>query len=161
MLGRRARPLERPAVHPGGMPLRTHALTADDERLVTAARRVIGDNYEPERHHIGAAVRMRDGRVFAGVHVEGYVGRITLCAEAVALGAALSAGARGVATVVAVAHEPGGDGPVVSPCGMCRELISDYGLDARVIVPSVQGPPRKVAVLDLLPAKYARGDPAS
>jgi cytidine deaminase len=34
---------------------------------------------------------MSDGRVFVGVHVEAHVGRITLCAEAVALGAALSA----------------------------------------------------------------------
>ncbi|HEV7885293.1 MAG TPA: hypothetical protein VGO81_17100, partial [Solirubrobacteraceae bacterium] len=65
------------------MSLRTLALTADDERLVTAVRRVIADNYEDGRHHIGAAVRMRDGRVFAGVHVEAYVGRVTLCAEAV------------------------------------------------------------------------------
>src|SRR3954454_814094 len=90
------------AVHPDGMSLRTLALTPDDERLVTAARRVIADNYERGRHHIGAAVRMRDGRVFAGIHVEAHVGRITVCAEAMALGAALSAGARGVGTVVAV-----------------------------------------------------------
>jgi cytidine deaminase len=147
------------------MSLRTRALTADDERLVTAARRVIGDNYEHGRHHIGAAVRMRDGRVFAGIHVEAYVGRIALCAEAVALGAALSAGARGVETVVAVAYpsggEPGSEAPVVSPCGMCRELISDFGLDAWVIIPSAGGVPRKVAVLDLLPAKYAREDASS
>jgi cytidine deaminase len=148
-------------VHAGGVALRTHALTADDERLVTAARRVIADNYEHGRHHLGAAVRMRDGRVFAGVHVEAYVGRIALCAEAVALGAALSAGARGVETVVAVAHEPHSEAPVVSPCGMCRELISDFGLDAWVIIPSGDGPPRKVAAVDLLPEKYTRSDASS
>jgi cytidine deaminase len=83
------------------MSLRTLALTADDESLVAAARRVIGDNDERDRHHIGAAVRMRDGRVFVGVHVKAHVRRIALCAEAVALGAALSAGSRGVETVVA------------------------------------------------------------
>jgi cytidine deaminase len=88
------------------MSLRSIALTDGDEELLTAARRVIGDNYEDGRHHIGAGVRMRDGRVFVGVHVEAYVGRITLCAEAVALGTALSAGARGVDTVVAVAQPP-------------------------------------------------------
>jgi cytidine deaminase len=147
-------------VHPDGMPLRTLALTPDDERLVTAARRIIADNYEHGRHHLGAAVRMRDGRVFAGIHVEAHVGRITVCAEAVALGAALSAGARGVGTVVAVAHEARAEAPVVSPCGMCRELIGDFGLDAWVIIPSVEGPPRKVAVPDLLPAKYTRVDPS-
>jgi cytidine deaminase len=163
MLVPRARAPEAGAVDAGGMPLRTHALTADDDRLVTAApgRRVVGDSSEPERHRLGAAVRMRDGRVFAGVHVEAYVGRITLRADAVALGAARPVGARGVATVVAVAHWPGARHPAVSPCGVCRELVSDYGLDVSVIIPSVQGPPRKVAVLDVLPAKYAWGDPAS
>jgi cytidine deaminase len=44
---------------------------------------------------------------------------------------------------------------------MCRELISDFGLDAWVIIPSVDGPPRKVAVLDLLPEKYTRVDASS
>ena len=47
---------------------------------------------------------MRDGGVFAGIHIEAHVGRVTLCAEAVALGTALSAGARDIETVVAVAH---------------------------------------------------------
>jgi cytidine deaminase len=64
------------------------------ERLLAAARQVIAANYEYDRHHIGTAVRMSDGRVFVGVHVEAHVGRITPCAEAVARGAALSAGAR-------------------------------------------------------------------
>ena len=139
------------------------ALTDSDEELVAAARQVIGDNYEHGRHHVGAAVRMRDGQVFVGVHVEANVGRIALCAEAVALGTALSAGARGIETVVAVAHPAPHESPaeawVVAPCGMCRELISDFGSDALVIMPSTQGPPAKVGVLDLLPAKYSRQRP--
>jgi cytidine deaminase len=72
-----------------------------------------------------------------------------------------AAGARGVEEVVAVAHEPQAEAPVVSPCGMCRELISDFGLDAWVIIPSVDGPPREVAVLDLLPEMYTRVDASS
>ena len=145
------------------MALRAMALAEGDVELVAAAQRVIGDNYEQDRHHIGAAVRMRDGRVFVGVHVEANVGRITLCAEAVALAAALSAGARGVETVVAVAHPGADESPVhawvVAPCGMCRELISDFGPDAWVIMPSAEGPPVRIAVMDLLPAKYSRRRP--
>ncbi len=142
------------------MTMRTAPLTAADEELLAAARAVIRANYENGRHHIGAAVRMRDGRVFAGVHVEANVGRVTLCAEAVALGSALSAGARDAETIVAVAH-PGGQRAeaepwVVAPCGMCRELISDYGPRAWVIMPRSGGAAAKVAVLDLLPSKYTR-----
>jgi cytidine deaminase len=126
---------------------------------------VIAENYEYGRHHIGAAVRMRDGRIFTGVHVEANVGRITLCGEAVALGNALSAGARDIDTIVAVAHpHPHEDAEhawVVTPCGMCRELISDFGGDAWVIVPSAGGAPGKVPVLDLLPAKYSNEPPTA
>jgi len=129
-----------------------------DNELLDAARRVISANYEHGRFHVGAAVRMGDGRVFTGVHVEANVGRVTLCAEAVAIGAALSSGARDVQAVVAVAHPHPRDEPrspwVVSPCGMCRELISDFGPEAWVIIPTDRGAPVKVRVLDLLPAKY-------
>jgi len=89
--------------------------------------------------------------VFAGIHIEAHVGRVTLCAEAVALGTALSAGARDIETVVAVAQVR-----VVSPCGMCRELISDFGPDAWVILSAGASGATKVSVHDLLPAKYAR-----
>lgn len=146
-----------------GMAMRLVALSEDDEQLLAAARQVIAANYEHDRHHIGAAVRTSDGRVFVGVHVGANVGRIAVCAEAVALATALSAGARGVQTVVAVAHPHATDTDrdlrVVAPCGMCRELISDFGPDAWVIMPAAEGALSRVPVLDLLPAKYARAFP--
>jgi cytidine deaminase len=46
--------------------LETTAITDADEVLIAAARQVIAENYEYGRHHIGAAVRMRDGRIFTG-----------------------------------------------------------------------------------------------
>jgi cytidine deaminase len=142
--------------------MRAVALAEGDELLLAAARQVIAANYEHDRHHIGAAVRMSDGRVFVGVHVEAHVGRIMLCAEAVALGAALSAGARGAETAVAVALPDAGangDARAVTPCWMCRELISDFGPEAWVIIPAADGGLTKVPVLDLLPAKYGRDRP--
>jgi len=49
-------------------------------------------------------------------------------------------------------------GEVVAPCGICRELISDYAPDAAVIVPGAEGPER-VSIRTLLPNKYARTTP--
>lgn len=142
------------------MPLHSIPLTANDRKLVASARQLIAANYEEGRHQIGAAVRMRDGSVFASIHVEAHVGRVALCAEAVALGAALSGGARDIEIIVAVAHPGPHDNEaeawVVPPCGMCRELISDFGPDAWVILSAGNGPSTKVPVLDLLPAKYTR-----
>ncbi len=136
-----------------------HRISGDDERLVAAARDVIDRFYELGRHHVGAAVRTRSGRVFSAVHLEANVGRVAVCAEAIALGKAISEGERDFDAIVAVMRsdedEADEDAFVVSPCGMCRELISDYGADTEVIYPG-EGGLRKAPVLDLIPAKFVR-----
>jgi cytidine deaminase len=126
----------------------------NDLELIDAARKIIALRFREGYHHIGAALRTRGGKVFTAVHLEANVGRIAVCAEAVAIGMAASAGDTAIETIVAV--DP--LGRVVSPCGMCRELISDYATDARVIVPGPGGSadPVVVPILDLLPNKYLR-----
>ena len=139
--------------------MRRPSLTYSDQALIEAARDVIVANYEYGRHHLGAAVLMTDGRVFTGVHLEANVGRVAVCAEAIAIGNAISAGSRGIDLIVAVSHPHLDDTPkepwVVAPCGICRELISDYGINADVIIPGEDGL-IKVPVISLLPAKYTQ-----
>ena len=100
-------------------------------------------------------------RLVTGVNLDAYVGRGAVCAEAVAIGTALTAdGDRGIETIVAVRHpKPGepGEIAVVSPCGACRELIHDYDAKARVIVPDDRDGPTVTSIGDLLPNKYRRG----
>jgi cytidine deaminase len=133
-------------------------LGPEDAALVEAARDTIRARYREGWHVVGAALRTRSGRVFTGVHLEATVGRIAVCAEAIALGrAATEAGDTEVDAIVAVYHAPGQvDGPpaVVAPCGMCRELVADYAPDARVIVPGPDGATLR-QISDLLPGKYA------
>lgn len=126
-------------------------LSQPDLDLVSAASRMIARRYREGYHHIGSALRTRSGKVYAAVHLEANVGRIAVCAEAVAIGMAAADGDTEIDTIVAV--DPAGN--VVSPCGMCRELISDYSPGAKVIVPGRDGP-AIVEVLDLLPNKYTR-----
>jgi cytidine deaminase len=73
--------------------------------------------------------------MFSAVHLEATVGRIAVCAEAIAIGMAATAGDTEIEMIVAVNRV----GQVVSPCGMCRELIADYAPDAMVIVPGLAG----------------------
>ena len=85
---------------------------------------------------------------------------MAVCAEAVALGQAITtAGETGIEMIVAVRHPPPEekDSPiaVVSPCGACRELIWDYDRNARVIVPGSNGP-ESVSIGELIPNKYSR-----
>ncbi len=100
---------------------------------------------------MAAALRTRSGAVFTGVHIEAHVGRVTVCGEAIAIGAAATAGDTDIETIVAVNEL----GDIVSPCGMCRELIGDYSSTATVIIPR-GGQPVAVPIADLLPDKYQR-----
>ena len=116
--------------------------------------------YKYDWQEVGAALRTRDGRIYTGVNLDAYLGRMAVCAEAVALGRAVTeVGETGIETIVAVRHPEPQEADraiaVVSPCGSCRELIWDYDRNARVIVPTANGP--AVATIgDLLPNKYSR-----
>src|SRR3569833_1482519 len=137
------------------------ALNAKDQELIDAATKAIKARYRNDCQEVGAALRTRDGRVVTGVNLDAYVGRGAVCAEAVAIGTALTAdGDKGIETIVAVRHPtPGeaGEVAVVSPCGACRELIHDYDARARVIVPDGANGPTVASIGELLPNKYRRG----
>ena len=126
-------------------------LAENDTVLIKAAREIIAKRFKEDYHHVGAALRTKNGRVYAAVHLEAYVGRIAVCAEAIALGMAAAEGDTSIDTIVAVNRR----GEVVSPCGMCRELISDYSPEAKIIVLGGDGE-EIVPVLSLLPNKYQR-----
>ena len=113
-------------------------LVKGDRVLVDAAIAAIKQRYRNDWQEVGAALRTRSGKIFTGVNLDAYLGRMAVCAEAVALGRAfVELGADGIETIVAVRHPPPDEKDqnirVVSPCGACRELIFDYDPKARVI----------------------------
>ena len=124
--------------------------TVVDEELIIIARELIAARFKEGCHHIAAALRTTSGRIYSGVHLEAYVGRIAVCAEAIAIGAAATAGDTHIESIVAVNEL----GEIVSPCGMCRELISDYSSEACVVILR-SGEPLNVPVMELLPDKYS------
>lgn len=130
-----------------------------DHALVEAAKAVLLQHYRPFWHTVAAALRGRDGRIWTGVHLGATVGRLSICAEAVALGRAIMDGDGTIECAVAVRHpkpeESVRDIAVVPPCGACRENLLDYDPDALVIVETAAGL-RKVPVRALLPLPYRR-----
>ena len=126
----------------------------DELGLVDVARQVIDANTDvgPDTdgvHTMGAAVRDRDGRMFAGVNLYHFTGGP--CAELVALAAARSQGARHLTHIVAVGNH--GRGPI-GPCGRDRQVLLDYHPGIRVILPTRHGL-RSVLIEDLLPLATA------
>ena len=134
-------------------------LTEADHALIAAAHEVLARHYKPFWHTVAAAIRGRDGRMWTGLHLGATVGRLAVCAEAVALGRALLEGDGGIDTAVAVRHpkpdEADRELAVVPPCGACREMFLDHCPDALVIVHGPTGL-TKLPVRALLPAPYRR-----
>jgi cytidine deaminase len=146
--------MDKPVLHiPGEL------LTPADEELVETARTVLLRHYRPFWHMVSAALRGRDGRIWTGIHLGATVGRMQVCAEAVALGRAVLEGDARIDCAVAVrhpkTHELDQSLAVVAPCGACREMLVDFDADAMVIVPTGSGL-IKVPVRTLLPIPYQR-----
>ncbi|AHG02737.1 hypothetical protein HALDL1_03180 [Halobacterium sp. DL1] len=138
-------------------------LTAADERLVDAAVDASRDAFSPPEegrfedaaHIVTAAVETSDGGVYTAASLPASVGRASTCAEPGALGSAVADGDHSFDRVVAVEHPRGDDESfhVIPPCGVCRELLADYGDDIRVVVRTEEGDVGAVPVADLLPAR--------
>jgi len=95
----------------------------DWDGIVEAAWRARDRAYAPySQFKVGAALLAEDGRIFTGCNVENLSYGLTICAERVAIGAAVAAGARKFlgAAVVAETSVP------VSPCGACRQVLSEF-----------------------------------
>src|ERR671931_1512968 len=78
-------------------------LSERDQELIVAATDAIRRRYRNDWQEVGAALRTRDGRIYTGVNLDAYLGRMAVCAEAVALGRAVTdVGETGIETIVAV-----------------------------------------------------------
>ncbi len=135
------------------------ALSDDDHALIAAANAVLERHYRTFWHTVAAAIRTRDGRIWTGLHIGTTVGRLAICAEAVAFGRAVLEGDGTIATAVAVRHpkpeEEDRELAVVSPCGGCREMIMDHAPDARIILKDAGGL-IKLPIRSLLALPYRR-----
>jgi cytidine deaminase len=131
----------------------------EDVELLTLAQTLLGRVWVHGRHEVATALRTADGGVYTGVHLEGSCRRSSICAEGVAMGAARAGLAPGapldIAAVVSVQIKPQGQYRIIAPCGVCRELISDYCPTARIWI-TEETAIHAVAALDLLPYKSRR-----
>jgi cytidine deaminase len=90
--------------------------------------------YAPYSHYaVGAALLTASGKVYEGVNIENAAFPTTMCAERVAIYKAVSEGEREF-TAIAIATENGG-----SPCGSCRQVLAEFGLQTLIIAADVTG----------------------
>lgn len=122
------------------------------DSLVEAARAARERAYAPySRFRVGAAVEADDGSVHVGCNVENASYGLAMCAERVALGAAVTAGARNFRRIAVVTDTD----PPASPCGSCRQVLNELAPEAEVVA---VGPAttRRWRVAELLPDAFSR-----
>lgn len=104
-------------------------MSVDRDELIGAARKAAAGAYAPySNFHVGAALAFADGSVITGANVENASYGLTLCAETVAVGTALSQDWRGSLEAVAVVGGKAGAvgrGDPVTPCGRCRQMLNE------------------------------------
>lgn len=102
------------------------------DELIAAARRAYENAYAPySNFRVGAALLLENGQIFSGCNVENASYGLTNCAERTAIFSAISTlGAKQV-RIRAIAVVNDREVPC-SPCGACRQVISEFGPDADV-----------------------------
>ena len=120
------------------------------QSLIDLANQARNHAYVPySNYRVGAALRTTSGRIFTGVNVENAAYPTTMCAERVAVFKAVSEGEKEF-QAIAVVTDNGG-----SPCGGCRQVLAEFGLDTIVLIADGQGKLHKeMTVSQLLPEAF-------
>lgn len=120
------------------------------QTLVELANQARRRAYVPYSNYpVGAALRAKSGRVFTGVNVENAAYPATMCAERIAIFKAVSEGERDFDAIAVVTPNGG------SPCGGCRQVMAEFGLDTIVLIGDGEGRLlQQTTVRDLLPGAF-------
>jgi len=122
----------------------------EKQTLIELANEARRRAYAPySNYRVGAALRTRSGRVFTGVNVENAAYPTSMCAERTAVFKAVSEGELDF-EIIAVVTDNGG-----SPCGGCRQVLAEFGLDTSVVIADGDGKViKETTVRELLPDAF-------
>jgi cytidine deaminase len=119
--------------------------------LLEHARIARQQAYAPYSNYlVGAALLTAEGSVIYGCNVENASYPATLCAERVALGAAIAQGQRDFQAIAVVTRNGG------TPCGVCRQVMAELGPNMMVYIGDEQGLVQTTTVAELLPGAFVR-----
>ena len=122
----------------------------DKQALVDLANIARQRAYAPYSNYpVGSSLRTKTGRIYTGVNVENAAYPQTMCAERVAIFKAVSEGEKEF-EVITVVTDNGG-----SPCGGCRQVMAEFGLDTIVLMADGNGKIiKETTVKELLPEAF-------
>jgi cytidine deaminase len=126
----------------------------EKEKLIQIAIEVRDHAYAPySNYQVGAALLAASGRIYDGVNIENAVYPMTICAERVAVFKAISQGEREFSAIAVVTANGG------SPCGSCRQVLAEFGLDTLVLIVNGEGKLLwEATIAELLPGAFGPQD---
>ena len=130
----------------------------DKNELIIKAKEARALSYSPYSHFaVGAALLTKDGKVFVGANIENSSYPLCMCAERNALYNAMLHGYK-KEDFVALALSADTDDPC-SPCGACRQVISElFPKDAPIYMSNLKGAEKETTIEELLPYAFSEED---
>ena len=122
----------------------------DKQTLIDLANETRKRAYVPySKYPVGSAVRTKSGKTYTGVNIENAAYPQTMCAERVAIFKAVSEGEKEFEAISVVTDNGG------SPCGGCRQVMAEFGLDTIVLLADKNGNlVKETTVNELLPEAF-------
>ena len=102
--------------------------------------------------YVGAALLTNDDKIYSGCNIESSSYSLTICAERTAIFKAVSEGERKFKAIAVAADNE----DFISPCGACRQVISDLCGEIDVVLVNSKGNFTIKKISELLP--FAFGD---
>lgn len=124
------------------------------DRLVARAVQAREKAYAPySRYRVGSALLTVSGKIYDGANIENAAYPTGMCAERVAVFKAVSEGEMDFVAIVVVTENGG------TPCGACRQVISEFGLDTMVYIATPDGKVHAGATIaEMLPSAFRPTD---
>ena len=125
------------------------------KRLIKEAEKARKRAYTPySKFKVGAAILTSDGKIFTGCNIENASFGLTVCAERVAILKAISEGSTEFEAIAIIGDT---DQPC-SPCGACRQVVSEFGEKIKIIMSNLKGDIKIKKIGELLPKAFSKND---
>ncbi len=122
--------------------------------LISKATEARNYAYAPySKYMVGAAVLTEKG-IYTGCNIENASFGGSVCAERVAVFKAISDGARHLFAMAIITDSA----PPGSPCGICRQVMSEFGPSCSIIMANLKGDRKVYSLADLLPVQFSLND---
>ncbi len=122
----------------------------EEKKLIEMAEKAREKAYVPySKFKVGAVLETESGKVYTAANVENSSFGLSMCAERVAIFKAVSDGEMKFRRLVVIADT----NDAVSPCGACRQVMSEFG-DFEIVLANVDGKVNRTSVRELLPGAF-------